>query len=97
MTERWAEPSVEETLRSQGFKSSYQLIGNRSARIRQIQKALPPPLASALAGSLSEHINEVMEKVMDLRRQDPCDNSKRKAHEELPTGSLKKVRWSQES
>jgi hypothetical protein len=96
MTEKKNRSDVELELRSQGFRYNYRLVGDQATKTRQIRKALPPPLANAVGGCVSEHIQEVLDKVTDLKEQDPAHPQKRSAEEELPIESPKKVRWSQQ-
>jgi len=45
--------SVYEALLLQGFPGEYELLGSLSAQITQVSEAVPPPLAKAVAGSIS--------------------------------------------
>jgi hypothetical protein len=74
-------------LRRQGFRSAYHVFGDSATQIEQIQHALPPPLAEALADSIHEHIDSLTNALQTV--------NKRKPEEELQDGgSTKRVRWS---
>lgn len=45
--------SVYEGMRLQGFPHSYELVGNLSSQIDQVSEAVPPPMAEAVARSIS--------------------------------------------
>ncbi|WNJ98678.1 DNA cytosine methyltransferase [Thalassospiraceae bacterium LMO-JJ14] len=46
--------SVYEAMLLQGFPNEYQLLGTLSSQIDQVSEAVPPPLAKAIADSISE-------------------------------------------
>lgn len=46
--------SVHEAMLLQGFPSEYELIGSLSSQIDQVSEAVPPPMAEAVAKSISE-------------------------------------------
>lgn len=53
--------SVYEALRLQGFPHNYELLGSLSSQIDQVSEAVPPPMAQAVAGSITALL-EVLER-----------------------------------
>ena len=90
--------TVQERLQWQGFKEDYQLVGDIDTQIRQIHEAWAPPASKAIANLLYEVMDEVKEKVAELKTQDSVINvNKRKRDEDARSALPKKVRWGQDS
>jgi DNA (cytosine-5)-methyltransferase 1 len=51
--------SVYEAMRLQGFPHEYELIGSLSSQIDQVSEAVPPPMAKAVAESISGLLNRL--------------------------------------
>lgn len=51
--------SVYEAMRLQGFPHSYELIGSLSSQIDQVSEAVPPPMAQAVARSITDQLREL--------------------------------------
>lgn len=91
-------PTVKEKLQWQGFKEDYQLVGDIDTQIRQIERALPPPLSKAITSPWGRHIPAVQKAVAELQTQESVINvNKRKRDGDTWSDSLKKVRWLEKS
>ena len=49
--------SIYEAMKLQGFNHEYQLLGNMGQQVTMVSDAVPPPVAEAIAGALSEQLD----------------------------------------
>ena len=83
--------SLERKLRSCGFKPEYKVSGNTEVeKVQLIQKEVRPPLARAIALSLSSHVHKLRGGVEDYS-QGVAGSRKRKAESESYAGCSKKA------
>ena len=87
------ERALQCALRERGFKDGYKLCGDQETQLRRIREAIPPPMAKAIAHSIFEHFDNVIERVNFLRAEEAGESrKKRKALEGLQSERNKKVR-----
>lgn len=83
--------SLEMTLRSCGFSPDYKVSGSTEVeKVQLIQKEVRPPLARAIALSLSSHVHKLRGGVEDYS-QGVVGSRKRKAESKSHAGSSKKA------
>lgn len=84
---------LRDILREYGFKNNYRICGDRVTQMRQVREAFPPLMANAIARSIREHFNNVLERVNFLQNENAAEvNMKRKAENVLQNEQSKKVR-----